>query len=249
MKSIIISFVLFSNFLFAQGTVSYKNLKPTPTAQQKMLRAVEKLDIEPLTEWLCPSQLLRGDREFGGNGPKIKCEAHIQIGRDSASLNLTVKLWAQETVQDWSTTEGTWTRQIYQAPLGSKITKILSDNTSRTQFISPKAGYQIFVPGADVAQAAYEFLGFTDIKSAVLKAYGFKPGDRSALSNLIAQYVDKGNTVVKVPSVEGGLVKFFYIVGDTGGDDISSDDNCNDDTRINKLEFFPVTIETYKTRL
>lgn len=250
MKSIIIvSLMMFGNYSFAQNYYASKDKKPTPTSQQKMNRTVQKVNIEPLTEWLCPNQLLRGDREFGGNGPKIKCEANIQISRDSTSLIVLVKLWAQETVHDWSTTEGTWTRPIYQAPLGYKIGKILSDNTSRTQFVSPKAGYQIFVPGTDVAKAAYEFLGIADINSAILKAFGYQSSDRSALSRLITQYVDHGNTVVRVPSIEGALVKYFSIVGDTGGDDISNDDNCNDDTRINKLEFFPVTIEMYQARL
>lgn len=209
----------------------------------------QTINLEPLTEWLCPSRLVRGDRDFNGNGPKVKCEASLRISRDSTALELTVKLWAQETVNDWSTTEGTWNRIVYEAPYGQKILRIISDRASRTQFISPKAGFQIFAPGADVAKAVYAFLDHTDIKSAVLSAHGVPPRNRSALSNLIFHYVDNSNYVVHVPPIEGNLVKFFHIVGDTGAEDISTDDNCNDDTRIHKIEFFPVQIEmsTQKT--
>ena len=173
----------------------------------------------------------------------MKCEVKLRISRDSTSLEADFYLQAQETMHDQSTTEGQWIRKIYNAPYGKKISRILTDQASRTQFISPKAGYQIIAPGADVAQAIYGFLDHTDIKSAVLSAYGIKPQNKSALANLVKNYVDKGNQVVKAPSVEGTLVKFFYIVGDTGGDDISTDSNCNDDTRIHKIEFFPIKIE------
>ncbi|QMU29093.1 membrane dipeptidase [Adhaeribacter radiodurans] len=40
----------------------------------------------------------------------------------------------------------------------------------------------------------------------------------------------------------GGPVARMFVVGDTGGDDISSDGNCNCDTRINRIEFNPVTV-------
>jgi len=236
--------ILFIHSILLQAQVN-KNVAKKINQPDKLRSALSTVSIQPdvLEEWLCPEKLLRGDREFGGNGPKIKCEAKLKINRDSTALEVEFYLWAQETVQDWSTTEGKWIRKIYDAPYGKKINKIISDKASRTQFISPKAGFQIIAPGADVAQALYGFLDHTDIKSAVLKEFGVKPGDKSALSNLVKHYVDKGNQVVKVPPVEGTLVKFFYIVGDTGGDDISTDSNCNDDTRIHKIEFFPIRIE------
>jgi len=236
---------MFSVQGFSQ-TVSPKTSKIVSNPRTESLRSAlltKTINLEALTEWLCPSRLLRGDRDFNGNGPKVKCEASLRISRDSSALELTVKLWAQETVHDWSTTEGTWKRIIYEAPYGQKIRRIVSDRASRTQFISPKAGYQIFAPGADVAKAAYAFLDYTDIKSAVLSAHGEDPRNKSALSNLIFHYVAHSNSIVKVPAVEGNLVKFFHIVGDTGAEDISTDDNCNDDTRIHKIEFFPVQIE------
>ena len=204
---------------------------------------IQMINLEDITEWLVPNKLVRGDREFDGHGPRIKSEVKLRIGDQGTKLYADVSFWAQETVHDWSTTEGSWSKVVYEAPYGKKITEILSDKSSRTQFISKPAGFQILVPGTDVAQALYTFLDATDIKSAVLSAHGVKPEDKSLLSKLVSITVDNGNTVAKIPAVEGTLVKFFHIVGDTGGPDISDDDNGNDDTRIVKIEFFPVKVK------
>ncbi len=206
------------------------------------------INLEDINEWLCPNKLVRGDREFDGHGPKVKCEVKLRIGPRGASLLADISFSAIETVHDWSTTEGKWTKTVYEAPSGKKITAILSDKASRTQFISPPGGFQFLAPGADVARVLYTFLDNTDVKSAVLKAFGYGPEDKSALSALVKGTIDNGNTVVQVPPTEGTLVKFFHIVGDTGGPDISDDTNCNDDTRIVKLEFFPVKVKMADVR-
>lgn len=80
------------------------------------------------------------------------------------------------------------------------------------------------------------------ISAAVLSSFGIPPGETQAIARLITGYINIGDTVVKVPAIEGTLVRFFHIVGDTGGADISDDDNCNGDTRIVKIEFNPVTV-------
>ncbi len=205
--------------------------------------SVTTIKLEDITDALCPKQLLGGDREFDGHGPKIKSSVRLKISPDKTSLIADIDFSAKETTADWSFTRGKWTRTVYKAPPGKKITAILSDQTSYTQFISPPGGFQFLVPGADVAKALYTFLDYTDIKSAVLKAFGYGPNEKSALSALVKGTIDNGNTVVQIPSVDGVLVKFFHIVGDTGGPDISDDDNCNDDTRIVKIEFFPAKIK------
>ncbi|MDB2606262.1 RICIN domain-containing protein [Zobellia sp.] len=43
-----------------------------------------------------------------------------------------------------------------------------------------------------------------------------------------------------------GYVNFFKVVGDTGGWDISRDDDCTNDTRILEIQFKPIEIEFYK---
>lgn len=188
-------------------------------------------------------EVISGDREFDGHGPRVQSTVRLRISPDKTSLIADLNLLAKETTADWSNTRGDWSRTVYKAPAGKKITAIVSDKVSTTKFISPPGGFQFLVPGADVAKALYTFLDYTDIKSAVLKAFGYGPNEKSALSALVKGTIDNGNTVVQVPSVDDALVKFFHIVGDTAGPDISDDNNCNDDTRIVKIEFFPAKIK------
>jgi Protein of unknown function (DUF3421)/Ricin-type beta-trefoil lectin domain-like len=200
--------------------------------------------LNNIDEWLCPSAVLRGDREFDGHGPRVKCEVTLKIGDAGRALYADIYFWAQETTSDWSTTERRWSKKVYDAPYGKTITAINSDKSSRTQFVSPAAGFELLAPGADVATAVNGFLdgvGGT-ITSAVLASFGIPPGDFQAVARLITGYINNGDTVVKLPALEGTLVRFFHIVGDTGGADISDDDNCNADTRIMKLEFNPVKV-------
>lgn len=213
-------------------------MSKTPAAQ-----GISTVKLEDITEWLVPSKLTRGDREFDGHGPRIKSEVKLRISPGGTQLIADITFWAQETVHDWSTCEGSWSKVVYDAPYGKKITEIISDKASRTQFISPAAGFQVLVPGQDLAKALNAFMDATDIQAGVLQAFGVKPEEKGVLQALIKGTLENGNTVVRVPPVEGALVKFFHIVGDTGGPDISNDDNGNDDTRIVKIEFFPVRVK------
>lgn len=206
--------------------------------------SISTIRLEDMNEWLCPKAVLRGDREFDGHGPRIKCNVNLRIGDGGTALYADIYFWAKETVHDWSETERRWSKKVYEAPISKRITQIVSDRASRTQFISPAAGFQFLVPGSDVASTVNNFLdgvGGT-ITSTLLASYGINPNDFMTFSRLITGAVNNGNTIVRVPSVEGTLVKFFHIVGDTGGPDISDDDNCNDDTRIVKLEFNQVQV-------
>jgi hypothetical protein len=198
-----------------------------------------KINIEPMAETLCPTTLERGDREFNGNGPRVKCEVKIRLANNGTEIWADISFWAQETVPDNSTTSGRWSKKVYDAPYGKKITKILSDQASRTAFLSPPAGSQILVPGSDMNAGMNAIFEGITIPNEIRIAHGF-PALQEAYK-LVGKY-NKGNTVMVMPATEGKLVRFFHIVGDTGGDDVSNDDNCNDDTRIEKIEFFPVRV-------
>lgn len=207
---------------------------------------VKTVQIDNIEEWLCPSKLLRGDREFDGNGPVIKSEVKLRISPNKKELWADISINAKETKHDWSETEGKWSKKVYDAPYGLTINAILSDKASRTKFVSPRAGFQLLVPGADVANVIHAFFDNEPVGISVFKAHGIHHNDPGTLARLITGKVLQGNTVVTVPPTEGALVKFFHIVGDTGGDDISNDTNCNDDLRIHKIEFFPVKLEMTK---
>lgn len=230
--------------------------KKTPARTRRVVvkaptTLVKNVQVENIEEWLCPSALLRGDREFDGNGPRIKCEVKLSIGTDSTTLWADIYFNAKETKNDWSETEGRWRMKIFDAPYGEKIVRIKTDAASRTQFISPKAGAQILFPGSDLQPAVKAFLDGVPFSPTVLATHNIKPDATGGLTpfsvnELITTTILRGNQVVKIAPTEGNLVKYFYIVGDTGGGDISDDDNCNDDTRIEKIEFWPVQIEYRK---
>lgn len=229
----------------AQGNCDVTNgQREEGTITRKVTPSATTITLSNIDEWLCPKAVLRGDREFDGHGPRIKCEVTLSIGDAGKALYADIYLWAQETVHDWSTTERRWRKKVYDAPYGKTITAINSDKASRTQFISPAGGFQFLVPGNDVASVVNGFLDGVggSISNAVLASFGIRPGDFQAVARLVTGAINSGNTVVRVPAIEGTLVKFFHIVGDTGGADISEDDNCNDDTRIVKLEFNPVNV-------
>jgi hypothetical protein len=108
--------------------------------------------------------------------------------------------------------------------------------------VSPPAGAQFLIPGSDLKKGLDVFFDGQVISSAVLAAHGLPVDATPAIaSGLVKSYL-KGNQVTQTPALEGKAVKYFHIVGDTGGDDISNDDNCNDDTRIEKIEFFPMQV-------
>jgi len=51
---------------------------------------------------------------------------------------------------------------------------------------------------------------------------------------------DSNNTVTNTEPMN--FIRRMAIVGDTGGDDISTDDDCRDDTRIENISFFPIRV-------
>lgn len=258
----------FSKFVFALVITSFsltsqaqvKPIKKTSVLTPKKLNVKnespkgEQIILEDINEWYCPKELMRGDREFDGHGPRVKCEVTIRVSENGREIWADLYLWAKETVHDWSTTEGRWSVKVYDAPYGKKINKIVSATASRTEFLSQPAGFQFLIPGADVGAGMNKFFEGHAIPFDVLKSHGVIPSEvidahgaplkftGEIINKLFSSYT-KGNTVYKIPSTEGTLVKHFHIVGDTGGDDISNDDNCNDDTRIEKIEFFPVVVE------
>lgn len=147
------------------------------------------------TDFLCPSQVVAGDREFDGHGPEIWVNAELQVRPDQV-LEAVLTMRARETQHDWSETRGTW--RIPLSPPGMRVQEVLSSRQSGTHVISSAAGFQIGGPGS--------------IPNAVSK-----------------------------PPISGELVREFQIVGDTGGDDISTDSNCNDDTRM-RVVFNPIRV-------
>lgn len=48
--------------------------------------------------------------------------------------------------------------------------------------------------------------------------------------------------VISLMPITGSLVNLIQVIGDTGSDDISDDDNCGCDTQIRRISFNPITV-------
>jgi Membrane dipeptidase (Peptidase family M19) len=95
----------------------------------------------PVQGVLCPTTLVSGDREFGGHGPAIVCNARLAITTDKQGIELLLDYSAKETDNGDTHVTGRWSKRVYNAPGGSKISGInLTDMTARAFFTSAGAG-------------------------------------------------------------------------------------------------------------
>lgn len=219
--------------------------------------ATQEVTINDITQPLVPSQVLGGDREFDGHGPDIKTTAKLRIGDNGRALYADIYFHAKETTRDWSETEGRWSRKVWDAPAGQTIKRILSDDYSETNFRSEPGGAQFLAPSED-------WLAVVDWVIDIVKLFTDENAEGEidipkgeVADNLPCDTVEQcrdlfkrgllavsnGNHVHIEPADQGNLVSTFMIVGDTGGADISDDNNPKDDTRIEAIAFNPVRLD------
>jgi hypothetical protein len=220
------------------------------------VRATQDVRVNDITEKLVPSRLLRGDREFDGNGPRITSSVTLAVSPDKRSIVAKIRFRAEETKSDWSTTEQEWERPIYTAPAGRTIASIegaVNEDgsfepgaSSSVNFVSKKGGFQLLGPTADFK----EFLNkLTEIVNKVIQAEA-QLNNRTEETQEVKDYrklietIEQGTAFlpeeenhVHLKAPDSGPVRVFAIVGDTGGPDISNDQNPKDDTRINAITF------------
>lgn len=150
-------------------------------------RPVTLVNLIDYPWFICPTELLKGDRDFSGPPlMEIKCELTLNERRDMIIFNVTFK--AEETKPDFSSTRLKWSHPVYFAPPGAKIKQIIGNvvwhNQTRT----------------NINDESFKLLYFSD------------------------------------------FIKSCEIIGDTFGDDISTDNNCNDDTRLGNFKFNKVAV-------
>lgn len=215
-------------------------------AGQAVARETE-VRLNDITTPLVPSTLLQGDREFDGNGPDIYASVDLVPVDHGSRIVAKVFFRATETKPDWSKTAEWFTRDVYHAPPGTKVLRILSPTRSEVSFRQPKgAGMEIGFPGEDWAKLIKVI---ADIAHKAPPPPGFPRlpcGDIAHCSSLLENgtlNLHYGNDVWVRPSDIGGPVISFAIVGDTGGNDISDDKNPKDDTRIVSINFAPVRVD------
>jgi hypothetical protein len=205
----------------------------------------QTITLNNIENELCPFSVLRGDREFDGHGPMVTCSVDLRVTDDGQSITADINFTATETVHDWSQTNGKWAIKVYNAPSGKRIQRIISDTHAETEFLSGAAGFQLIIPGTDFMAAIDQIFTAANqpkVKEVISTQFGFNVDDARQIADIIRPWVSNGNKVYQVPSLVGHAVRLFHIVGDTGGPDISDDTNCNDDTRIVKIQFNPVGV-------
>ena len=85
-----------------------------------------KGDIDPITNFI--PKHTRGDREFGGNGPKVFVQA--TLFNRGTHLDVLVYMKAEETKSDHTTAEESKMFRIYNAPVGLRIKRVIGDTSS-----------------------------------------------------------------------------------------------------------------------
>src|SRR6266700_318994 len=97
-------------------------------------------DIGPF----CPHQLVSGDREFSGHGPKVNISVSL-VNLKNQALAVHIEFDAKETQSNWSEVKGSWQQVIYRAPAGKMIAGILSGSASYVRnYICPAAEADLF---------------------------------------------------------------------------------------------------------
>jgi PKD repeat protein len=71
-----------------------------------------------------------GDCEFSGNGPDVWLWANLSLAANDTKLQVEIIMHAMETRSNWSEARGEWVYEVYEAPPGWKITRILTTPVS-----------------------------------------------------------------------------------------------------------------------
>ncbi len=224
----------------------------TTTEALALAPSTAEVELNDIETALVPTRLLRGDREFGGNGPNIISRVRLEITPNRRSIVAKVYFKATETKSDWSTTEANWTRTVFTAPGGKRIDRILSRTYSEVRFKSKSAGFQILGPGDDFKKFIRTLETIANTVLDAERTLSGRPADTREVREMrellgkvergIAGLNFQGNHVHTVHPTADGPVNLFAIVGDTGGDDISKDSNPKDDTRIQAIKFNKIRI-------
>lgn len=242
---------------FGMAAAASAPAEAAPTVKMpkpKVFTMAHTVKLSDIQKPLVPNELLGGDREFGGNGPRVDSSVTLAISGDQRSIVAKIRFHAKETKSDWSETRGSWDRVVYTAPGGKKIAKILDSTYSSVNFLSKPAGFQLLAPSEDYLKFLQTFQKVTEAvlmfgsPTAAMEANTPEKRAMRDMANRVIQgtayLISQGNHV-HVVAPKSGPVATFAIVGDTGGPDISDDLNPKDDTRIEGIRFKPLRI-TFK---
>lgn len=226
--------------LFASVALATSSATLTTTRLAEAAPVARTVSLKNLDEQFVPTKVDGGDREFNGNGPDVRIEVKLSVTADGRSILASIYFRAKETKADWSETSGSWTREVYRIEAGKKIVSIVDTASSVVQFVSKPAGFQLLAPTQDWVSLLRDL---QKVNSALMMfAAPGAPQAHTATEQELKLISDKvlaktgfltaeGNRVY-LRSPTTGPVRLVAAVGDTGGPDISTDEDGKDDTRI-----------------
>lgn len=167
----------------------------------------DPLTLDDITTPIVPQAVLRGDREFNGNGPVIVVGVGLSVERNGRAIFATVEMSARETGGDGSHTAIGPLRFLvwrWRPVDGARFVERINSQTVATIRHTSGAGCSF----------GCAFIG---------------PAEDGAL-------------IVTVRGPAGSLIRDIDLLGDTAGDDISTDNNPHGDTSIRRIRFYTIDV-------
>jgi len=165
---------------------------------------------------LCPFDSARsdeeGDREFGGNGPSI-----------STTVELSIEPGARRSVRA--------TVNFTATEIGGDRSTV-AGNWTRTIYIAPE--------NRTIAEILSDTSSSIDFVSA--HSAGLEIGMGGDMTELDSYGIRSFEPIGMQALPDSEAVSRLFYVGDTGGNDISDDENCLRETRVQFIEFNPLQV-------
>lgn len=107
-------------------------LSSIPVLASAPVSCDEKRHVQQMTEYTFIPRHTGGDRDFGGNGPRVNCVVEYLVHPNRIDVKVYMK--ARETKSDWTTAEQTKTFTVVRADPGRKITRIEGNTRSQRSY-------------------------------------------------------------------------------------------------------------------
>lgn len=173
----------------------------------------DPLELNDIITPIVPQTVLRGDREFDGNGPVIVVGVGLSVERNGRAIFATVEMSAREIGGDGSHTA--------IGPLRFLVWRWRPSDGAR------------FVER---------------INSETIATIRHESGPACLFGCAFIGPAEDGALIVTVRGRPGGLIRDIRLLGDTIGDDISTDSNPHGDTSIRRIRFNTIDV-TFTDRL
>ena len=173
----------------------------------------DRITLNDITEAIVPTLNLSGDRDFDGNGPIMDIDVELTIERGGRAIFAHINFSAHEDGGDNSRTEiGPVNFLVWRWRPSDGLHFVHAINSPTRSSIRHRSAPGCGVPCATVGRVESEF------------------------------EVEDGGLITTVVSETPGPVRDITLLGDTTGDDISTDDDPHGDTSIRRIRFNQIDV-------